>query len=164
MNGKLRNMTSLYLKNGDSLLLLYRIGSRVIAPSYTGSAGGHFEKDELNDAEACALRELYEETGLTEQDIENLSLRYITLRLKNSEIRQNYYFFADLPDKNKIAVSNEGKLKWFSINDLLEEPPNMPFSAQYVIAHYVRYGKDNEKLYAGIAAQDGVEFTEMEEF
>ena len=25
MNGKLRNMTSLYLKNGDSLLLLYGI-------------------------------------------------------------------------------------------------------------------------------------------
>ena len=56
----------------------------------------HFEKEELNDARACALRELYEETGIAEEEIENLSLRYITLRRKNDEIRQNYYFFADL--------------------------------------------------------------------
>ena len=89
MNGKLRNMTSLYLKKDDSLLLLYRIGSKVIDPSYTGSAGGHFEKDELNDAES---------------------------------------------------------------------------SAQYVISHYVKIGKDNEKLYAGIATESGVKFSEMREF
>lgn len=164
MNGKLRNMTSLYLKKDDSLLLLYRIGSKVIDPSYTGSAGGHFEKDELNDAETCVLRELYEETGLTEQDISHLSLRYITLRLKNGEIRQNYYFFADLLNENKVVVSNEGKLKWFSIKDLLEVVPEMPYSAQYVISHYVKIGKDNEKLYAGIATESGVAFEEMREF
>ena len=92
MNGKLRNMTGLYLRHGDKLLLLWRIGSKVVPDSYTASAGGHFEKEELNDAKACVLRELYEETGLTEQEIDNLSLRYITLRLKNGEVRQNYYF------------------------------------------------------------------------
>lgn len=30
MDGKLRNMTSLYLRQGNRLLLLYRIGSKVI--------------------------------------------------------------------------------------------------------------------------------------
>ena len=80
---KLRNMTSLYLTNGEKILFLYRIGSKVIADSYTGAAGVHFEKEELNDPKACVLRELYEETGLTENDIENLTLRYITLRMKN---------------------------------------------------------------------------------
>ena len=94
MDGKLRNMTSLYLKHENKMLLLYRIGSKAISDSYTGTAGGHFEKDELNDARACVLRELYEETGTTEQEIDNLSLRYVTLRLKNGEIRQNYCFFA----------------------------------------------------------------------
>lgn len=93
MDGKLRNMTSVYLRHGDKLLLLYRIGSRIVADSYTGTAGRHFEKDELNDAKACVLRELYEETGLTEREIGNLSLRYVTFRLKNGELRQNYYFF-----------------------------------------------------------------------
>ena len=129
MDGKLRNMTSLYLRQGNNLLLLYRIGSKVITDSYTASAGGHFEKEELNDAKACVLRELYEETGLVDRDISNLSLRYVTLRLKNNEIRQNYYFFADLIDSQKVITSNEGNLKWFQMEELLEAMPKMPFTA-----------------------------------
>lgn len=42
MDGKLRNMTSLYLRHDGKLLLLYRIGSRVIADSYIGAAGVYF--------------------------------------------------------------------------------------------------------------------------
>lgn len=164
MDGKLRNMAGLYLRQGDWLLFLYRIGSKVIPDSYTASAGGHFEKEELNDAKACALRELYEETGLTEQDIDNLSLRYVTIRLKNGELRQNYYFFADLIDNMKELTSNEGNLKWFQIEELLKNPPDMPFTAQYVVKHYAEIGKDTDVIYAGVAMEDGVVFTEMEEF
>lgn len=163
MNGKLRNMTSLYLRQGNRLLLLYRIGSKVVHESYTASAGGHFEKEELNDAKACVLRELYEETGLTDGEIQNLSLRYVTLRLKNDEIRQNYYFFADLADSDKVIASNEGKLKWFSMEELLETMPDMPFTAKYVVKHYLKIGKDTDVLYAGIATESGVVFTEMKE-
>lgn len=47
---------------------------------------------------------------------------------------------------------------------LLEDAPEMPFSAQYVISHYVKIGKDNEKLYAGFATESGVAFAEMREF
>ena len=65
MMGKLRPMTALYLVDGDRILLLYRIGSRIADHSYIGCAGGHFEAEEYNDARACVLRELYEETGLT---------------------------------------------------------------------------------------------------
>ena len=100
MNGKLRNMTSIYLRRGDNYLLLYRVGSKVIGNSYTGTAGGHFEPEELNDAKACVLRELKEETGLLETDIEGLTMRYVTLRLKNGEIRQNYYFAVE----TKLAI------------------------------------------------------------
>lgn len=164
MNGKLRNMTSLYLRHGNRLLLLYRIGSKVVHDSYTASAGGHFEKEELNDAKACVLRELFEETGLTDGEIQNLSLRYVTLRLKNDEIRQNYYFFADLADSDKVIASNEGKLKWFSMEELLENMPDMPFTAKYVVKHYLKIGKDTDVLYAGIATETGVAFTEMKEF
>ena len=164
MNGKLRNMTGLYLRRGDRLLLLYRVGSSVIADSYTAAAGGHFESDELNDAKACVLRELYEETGLTEHDIDSLSLRYITLRLKNGEVRQNYYFFADLKDGEKEIVSNEGNLQWFSIGSLAESQPEMPFSARYVVEHYAKIGKDTDTLYAGIATESGVTFSELKEF
>ena len=41
MQGKLRNMASVYIMDGDRMLLLYRVGSRVVAPSWCG-VGGHF--------------------------------------------------------------------------------------------------------------------------
>ena len=58
---KLRNMTAIYLLQGDKILLLYREGSKVVNHLWTGSAGGHFEPYELNDPTACVLRELKEE-------------------------------------------------------------------------------------------------------
>ena len=116
MDGKLRNMTAVYLLHGNKILFLYRKGSRVVGDSYVGSAGGHFEKEELNDARACVLRELKEETGLAEKDVRDLKLRYVTLRLKNGEIRQNYYFFAYLDEPEKIEKSNEGNLEWVSFD------------------------------------------------
>lgn len=48
MVGKLRCMTSLYLEKEDKLLMLYRIGSRVVEESYIDTAGGHFEKAKLH--------------------------------------------------------------------------------------------------------------------
>ncbi|WOC33178.1 MULTISPECIES: NUDIX domain-containing protein [Caproicibacterium] len=93
MDGKLRNMASIYLTKGNQMLLLYRQGSRVVNNVWVGSAGGHFENFELNDAKACVLRELYEELSVTESQIEDLQKRYITLRRTKEEIRQNYYFF-----------------------------------------------------------------------
>lgn len=87
------------------------------------------------------------------------------LRLKNDEIRQNYYFFADLADSDKVIASNDGKLKWFSMEELSETvPDDMPFTAQYVVKHYVKIGKDTGLLYAGIATESGEMFTEMKEF
>ena len=78
MDGKLRNMTSVYLTGEQGILCLYRIGSRVANNKYIGSAGGHFEKEELNDARACILREMGEELGITEADVDDLRMRYIT--------------------------------------------------------------------------------------
>ena len=108
---KLRNMTSVYLSGEKGILCLYRIGSRVVSNRYIGSAGGHFEPEELNDPRACVLREMQEELGLTENDVEGLTLRYITHRLMGEEIRQNYYFFARLKEDRELH-STEGNLRW----------------------------------------------------
>ena len=159
---KLRNMTSLYLMYGEKMLLLYRIGSKVIKDSYTGTAGGHFENEELNDPKTCVLRELYEETGLTESDIKNLALRYVTLRLKNSEIRQNYYFFADLRNPDVRISSNEGNLEWVDFDRTFSL--DMPFTSKYVVEHYIKIGRNTASLYSGIAEQNRVVFTELHEF
>lgn len=164
MDGKLRNMTTIYLRRDDKFLLLYRMGSRVVGNSYTGTAGGHFEPSELNDAKACVLRELQEETGLTEQDVVNLKFRYITLRLKNNEVRQNYYFFADLAEHVDVSklTSDEGELHWFAPEEV--ESLNMPHSAKYMLLHYIKTGQYTDCLYGGITTEDSVVFTELKEF
>ena len=78
---KLRNMTSIYISCGTKILLLYRIGSRVVPPSWCG-IGGHFEPDELNDPRTCVLRELEEENRrLLEENTE----------LKSKSLKESFY-------------------------------------------------------------------------
>lgn len=162
MLGKLRSMTAIYIIKDGKWLLLHRKGSSVANDKYIGAAGGHFEKDELNDAKACVLRELYEELAITEDALENLQLRYITLRRMDNEVRQNYYFFANLKDNAPEPLSsNEGDLHWFDVCELNDL--DMPFSARYVVEHYLHTGRHNDMLYGGIANEKCVVFTEMPE-
>ena len=161
MDGKLRNMTSVYLTGEKGILCLYRIGSRVANNKYIGSAGGHFEKEELNDARACILREMGEELGITEADMDELRMRYITYRLKDGEIRQNYYFFGKLKE-NRELNSSEGNLEWIPYEGF--DNLNMPVSAKHMILHYLKVGRFDDRLYAGITQRDGTCFVPMVEF
>ena len=154
-------MTSVYLTGERGILCLYRIGSRVANQKYIGSAGGHFEKEELSDARACVLREMWEELGLQETDVEDLHLRYITYRLKDGEIRQNYYFFGRLKT-DRMLCSTEGELHWIppeGFRDL-----NMPVSAKHMILHYLKQGRFDDVLYGGITGENGTDFIPMVEF
>ncbi len=158
----LRPMTAVYLTRGRQILLLYRIGSRVVGNSYTGSAGGHIEMAEHRDPEACVLRELQEEIGLTADDLNGFRLRYITLRHKNGEIRQNYYYFAELKDGTDVKDSSEGRLEWHDLDAL--DGLEMPVTARHVIDHYLAVGRHDAKLYGGITAADGPVFAELNDF
>ena len=163
MDGKLRNMTSIYITNANKMLLLFRQGSRVVNDVWVGSAGGHFEEFELNDARACVLREMEEELGLKEHDVKNLSLRYVTLRRTKGEIRQNYYFFAELSDGvDTRFASNEGISRWFAYSELLTL--EMPYTSKFVIEHYLAIGHKTNEIYAGVADGKTVVFTELPEF
>lgn len=158
---KLRNMTSVYFTREGEILCLYRIGSRVVGNRYVGAAGGHFEEAELNDPRRCVLRELEEELGLTEEDISGLKLRYITHRAMEGEIRQNYYFFAQLKTSRELT-STEGNLRWVPY----EEIPQlyMPVSAKHMILHYLKQGRFDDTLYGGITQVGGTVFVPMEKF
>ncbi|MCX4255952.1 MAG: hypothetical protein OSJ54_03390 [Oscillospiraceae bacterium] len=61
MEGKLRNMTNIYLLRGKSILL-FRKGIKVVNNVWISSV-------ELNDAKACVLREMHEELGINHDDI-----------------------------------------------------------------------------------------------
>ena len=162
MDGKLRNMTGIYLLKEDKILLLYRQGGKVVNNVWTASAGGHFEKDELNDARACVVRELREELGLSLDDVEKLQFRYACLRSTKGEIRQNFYFFAELKDTvDENLYSNEGVCKWFSIDEV--DGLEMPLTAKYMMEHYCRVGRFTDKVYVGVTYPDRIEFLELVE-
>ncbi len=145
------------------MLLLYRQGSRVVNDVWIGSAGGHFEEKELNDARACILRELKEELNIPEMWIDHLKLKYITLRRTKGEIRQNYYFFADLKDEVDCEFeSNEGILKWYDYKDLLSV--KMSFTSRFVIDHYLKQGIQNDFMYGGVVDGKKIVFVNLPEF
>lgn len=161
MDGRLRCMTAIYLSYKDEYYLLYRQGGSVVTDCYTGTAGGHFEQNELNDARACVLRELFEEIGLTESDISGLKLRYITQRLKNGEIRLNYYFFAELKTQTALK-STEGEIRCFKAEEIASL--EMPLSAAQMLRHYFTEGRGTELLYSGATTENGMVFTPLTEF
>lgn len=162
MTGNLRNMTSIYLLKDDKVLLLFRKGGRVVSDVWTGSAGGHFEEFELNDAKACVLREMNEELGLHEDNIRNLSLRYVTLRRTKGD-KTKLLFFAILNEEvSDDLASNEGELKWFSLKQLDEL--EMPYTARYVMNHYCSIGQYSDKIYTGVANENEVIFWNCRSF
>ena len=159
---KLRNMTGIYLSCNGQMLLLYRQGGRVVTNQWVASAGGHFEQDELNDPKACMLRELKEELNLTEDDLTDLKMRYIGLRKVKGEIRQNYYFFANLkPEHYALFTSNEGKCRRADYADIMSY--DMPLTARYVMEHYLRIGRYTDDLYSAVSDGSGFVFTELRE-
>lgn len=160
---KLRNMTGIYLIRDDEVLLLYRQGSKVVNNLWIGSAGGHFEEWELNDPKACVLRELKEELSVTEEMLVDLQFRYVALRRTKGEIRQNYYFFARLKDEFQGELTSaEGILKWVRFDEVMEL--EMPFTAKYMLEHYLETGRFDDKVYAGVADGEKVNFSELPEF
>lgn len=158
--GKLRNMASVYLLRETDILLLYRQGKSIVSNMWIGSAGGHFEQNELNDATTCVLREMQEELGLSAENITNLQLRYVTLRYADQEIRQNYYFFAHLnQDIPADLTSTEGICRWFPLSEISDLP--MPYTARHMIDHYISCGQFDDHLYGGIATASGVHFEKL---
>lgn len=155
---RLRNMTSLYIISEDRLLLLRR-NSGIAKDQYTGTAGGHFEPVELSAPLACVLRETYEELGLTPDELTPLELRYIALRAVPGEIRQNYYYFAKLKDPSRKLVSNEGDVVAVSFEDIFDLP--MPFCPKFVLAHWLKAGRFDSRLYGGTAEENDLKFVPM---
>lgn len=159
--GRLRNMASVYFVDDRGILMLYRIGSKIADRLYVGTAGGHFEEKELCDARACVLREMEEELGLRESDVTDLKLRYITLRRKDGETRQNYYFFAKRKEQRALT-SNEGELRWYPYEAVRGLP--MPVSAGFMMEHYLTEGRFTQTLYAGVTTEEGICFSALREF
>lgn len=92
--------------------------------------GGKIEKNETNDE--AAYRELFEETGISNEDIELdhfMDLNYF----KDEKNLQVYY---GILKHEVVLVEEKNKLEWVTINDELLD--NSSFAGNYNIPHIIR--------------------------
>lgn len=147
---KCRIMAAAMLFHGDELLMMKRSMSRTLNPGMWAAVGGHLEPDELSRPRDACLREIAEETGFTEQDIENLKLRYILLRNNNGELRQQFIYSGNAKRKDFVDT-DEGELHWIHVSEALER--NLPYIYRATLEHYLS-GGDRSHVWVGIASRD----------
>lgn len=110
--------------------------------------GGHMEGYEINEPLKACFREIEEETGLMSDYIDNLTLRYILLRLKdNQEIRIQYVFFGKVSKSSTLIESDEGSLAWVDFKDIANK--NVSATTSEIVKHYSNTGESSEKVYVG---------------
>lgn len=167
----LRNMTGIYIFHEDKVLLIKKIQSKIFSSPDTVlwcPIGGHLENEELNTPERCVIRELFEETSLKEADIGNLTLKYITLRKKDNEIRQQYIYFAHLINSDAVLREcDEGELHWIQIDSIFDL--EMSVSNTQCMQHYFHTGRNDDFIYTATAKVDEnnalqVVFTPLKDF
>lgn len=134
---RLRTITTAYLSHDNRLLLMQRSPQRDFLPGVWSGIGGHVECHEVGDVQAACLREIDEETGLGEADIEGLTLRYLLLRQRKDELRQQFIYFgtAKTPETRPTM---EGQLHWVPFRDVLMQP--MTDSNRMMLEHYFTEG------------------------
>ncbi len=112
----MRNTTLCYLEQNEKYLMLYRNKKKndLNAGKWVGIGGG-FEQRE--SPEECAKREIYEETGLT---VNELNLRgIITFDNDMSETEYMFLFTSKSFEGSVTSDCNEGDLAWIDKKDIL---------------------------------------------
>ena len=140
---KLRNISAAFIFNGKDVLMLKTSPSKKLFPNLWTPVGGHIEADEFRDPLRACIREIYEETGIWEKELDNIALRYITVRRKDDEIRIQYIYFAETKVKT-ITNSDEGELFWVNKSSL--QALEMSFVNKSVIEHYFSIGSNNDAV------------------
>ncbi len=117
--------TVLFLHFDGRFLLLQRSPNKRIAPGRWTGVGGRVEVDEMNDLRTSMLRELKEETDLTEDDLSHLALRRVLYHNRvNEPLTGLLYYTAELK-RYALPKCTEGTLHWkapedFSKLDIIE--------------------------------------------
>ena len=148
---KLRVMCGAMISNNSDFLMMKRAENRAFAPGLWGLVGGHAEPEEINDPLAACLREVFEETGITQDGFNNLKLRYIAYRRADDEIRVQYIFVGEAKFRSFIDKTEEGTLYWIAKTQLHELP--MSFTLKKAIEHYILFGRETDAVYLGTATE-----------
>ncbi|ALC85137.1 hypothetical protein AM499_04385 [Bacillus sp. FJAT-22090] len=152
---RMRIMTGAYLFFDNKLLMLKRSKERTLASNLWTGIGGHVEANEHNSPEESCFREIFEETGIRENEIEKLELRYILMRRSKNEIRQHYIYFGNTL-KNNFLNSDEGTLHWIDLSKILSL--EMPLTVKYMLKHYIN-NPNEQSVFIGSVNQLKIEWS-----
>ena len=144
---KTRLIATAFLFNNDKILMMKRSADRKLAPGMWTGVGGHIEPDEMNNPEYACVREIHEETGIESDHISDLSLRYILLRQKENEVREQFVYFGKT-SKEKLGQTEEGELYWIDHKQM--ETLEMPMIINEMLNHYFQTGVKNDETYIGV--------------
>ncbi len=88
----------------------------------------------MNDPRTACIREIREETGLTESHVTGLSLRYIVHRRRESEIRTQYVYFG-LTRTRDVGSNGEGELCWVQMEAALSL--DVSATTRFILEHHL---------------------------
>ncbi|MNQ92485.1 hypothetical protein D3C85_1079150 [compost metagenome] len=147
--------TALLWNKNDELLMMKRSLSRTLSPGLWAAVGGHLEPHEISQPRMACFREIWEETGIEQDEIHNLHLQYVLIRLNGQEIRQQF-FYVGTTDIEPRIVTDEGDLHWIPRTAVLDRP--IPYIFRCLLEHYFTVGPTSHPWIgsAGMDAETGL--------
>ncbi|WP_051250464.1 NUDIX domain-containing protein [Paenibacillus harenae] len=149
----LRQMSVAFLFHEEKVLLMEKPKNNSFVSGMVVPIGGHLEQHEMNTPKEACLREVEEETGLTSADLTGLELKYIILRIKETEIRLQYVYFSNVKHMT-VRESEEGKLSWIDVK--LADELNVTATTKYIFKHFSE-NKNSSEIYVGTMKSVGSE-------
>lgn len=143
--------------NKDDVLLMERSETNKRMPGFWYGVGGHIEPEEINDPYSAVIREIYEETGLKDYNVENLKLKYMLLRREGDEAVINYLYFGTANTRN-VLQNDEGTLHWIP----KEEAMNRKFIdvLKLALEHYFEDEK-NDEVMVGVMQKEKIKWSTL---
>ncbi|MGP4040964.1 NUDIX domain-containing protein [Gracilibacillus sp. D59] len=165
---KLRQMSVAFLFNdSNQILFLQKNSNSKFLPGLMVPIGGHLNGDEIDSLFRACVREIEEETGLRTNNIKNITLQYIILRMKNNnEIRIQYVYFGKVLHLSEIKESDEGSLSWIDYEEIINQ--NVSATTKEIIKHYRQKKSASDEVYVGsmksLKGEPGITWSVLEDW
>ena len=147
---EIRQMATAYIFKDDKVLMIKKSSSRLYNSEFWSGLGGHLEPNELNFPRTTCLREIFEESGIEESELSELRLKYILIRNKENEIRQQYVYFGKTM-KQQLITSDEGELYWLDFKEMMTK--HISRINREMLEHYIQH-KEEQTIYVGVITID----------